>query len=395
MSTVSISNRSSSNSTGILLKALWLISLLIGSYGIYQRFAFGHKFAGYGSYVPWGLWVSAYIWLIGLSAGAFLLSSLAYGLGIQKLEKVGKTALITALCTLIAALLSIALDLGHMFRSYAVFTRPNFTSMMAWMIWLYTAYAIVLAAELYLVVFRPEAKQKIRLFALFGIPLAIAFHGGVGSLFATVSARPVWHSSLVPVLFLTGALVSGGALLLAIIAFWHPMERDAKRDVVLFLSKFVIGLMVFDLILEWAEFSIPLWYGVGHEVDTLNLVLFGPFWWVFWVVHLVIGSIIPLAIMLRSQSTKWLGIAGIVVATTFMAVRLNIVIPALVTPEIDGLQRSFRDPRLSFTYVPTVHEWLVLVFIICLGIALFALANRLLRQPGVGASAVEVSEVNS
>lgn len=381
MSTIAASNRSNSNLTGAFLKALWLIGLLAGLYGMYQRLFFGHRFAGYGSYVPWGLWVSAYIWLIGLSAGAFLLSCLAFGLGVEKLERVGKPALITALCTLICALMAIALDLGHIFRAYAVFTRPSFTSMMAWMIWLYTAYAIVLASELYLVVYKPKEKKRLKTLALFGIPLAIAFHGGVGSLFATVSARPVWHSSLVPILFLTGALVSGGALLIAIAALVEPMRSELKKEIVGLIAKIVTGLIIFDIILEWAELSIPLWYGVGHEVETLRMMLFGQYWWVFWIVHLLIGTVIPLAILLRTRHVKWLGVAGLLIATSFMAVRLNIVIPALVMPEIEGLQNSFRDHRLKFTYVPTMHEWLVLMFIVCFGIGLFVVATRLLSRP--------------
>ena len=119
-----------------------------------------------------------------------------------------------------------------------------------------------------------------------------------------------------------------------------------------------------------------------------------PFWWVFWIVHLLIGTFLPLAILLKTQSPKWLGAAGLLIATTFMAVRLNIVIPALVTPEIEGLQRSFQDRRLTFSYMPTVHEWLVFVFIVCLGIAFFVVANRVLGNR-IALSIAEPNEVSS
>jgi molybdopterin-containing oxidoreductase family membrane subunit len=55
-------------------KIIWLVLLIVGLFGVVQRFTQGHALADYGSYVPWGLWVSAYIWLIGLSARAFFLS---------------------------------------------------------------------------------------------------------------------------------------------------------------------------------------------------------------------------------------------------------------------------------------------------------------------------------
>lgn len=361
-------------------KIIWLVLFIIGAVAVVQRFTHGHTLTNYGSYVPWGLWVSVYVWLVGLSAGAFLLSSLTYVFGVKKLEKIGKYALLTALVTLVCALLAIFFDLGHMWRFYRIFTSPNFSSMMTWMVWMYTAYAILLVSELYLVLKRPEQKRKIRVLACVGLPLAVAFSGGAGALFSTVAARPTWHSPMMPILFLTGALVSGGGLLLLIIGINGRFEAEKRREMALYIAKLVSGFLIFDLLLEWAEFSIPLWYGVGNEFHALKLVLFGEFWWVFWVVHLLIGSLIPLYILIKSKSTKALALAGSLIALTFMAVRLNIVIPAFMTPELEGLQNSFTGDRLQFSYVPSLHEWQVVLFIVCGGIALFYFGNKVLKN---------------
>lgn len=361
-------------------RLVWFVAFALGLVGLWQRLAHGHEFAAYGSYVTWGLWVSAYIWFIGLSAGAFLLSSLVYVFHVKSLERLGRISLLTALITLLMALLSIWFDLGHMERFFYVFTRPNFKSMMAWMVWLYTAYTILLTIELYLVLRTPINQRLIQILGAIGIPLAIAFHGGVGALFATVAARPYWHSPIVPILFLTGALVSGGGLLLGVSAYLYPMRAEERTQLVQSLAKIVAGLLLFDLILEWAEFSVPLWYGIGEEVRTLHLVLFGPYWWVFWVVHLLIGSFIPLYVLLTSKRPSHLGFAGLLIAITFMAVRLNVVIPGLVTPELKGLQTAFRDQRLRFDYVPSIHEWLVVLFIISLGTLFFYLSCKWLCQ---------------
>jgi molybdopterin-containing oxidoreductase family membrane subunit len=359
---------------------VWAVAFLLGLLGLWQRLTYGHHFAAYGSYVTWGLWVSAYIWLTGLSAGAFLLSSLVYVFHVKPLERLGRISLLTALITLLMALLSIWFDLGHMERFFYVFIRPNFQSMMAWMVWLYTAYTILLAAELYLVLKAPARMKLLQILGAIGIPIAVAFSGGVGALFATVAARPYWHSPIVPIFFLTGALVSGGGLLLGISAFLYPMLPQERKNLVQFLAKIVAGLLLFDLLLEWAEFSVSLWYGFGEKVRTLHLILFGPFWWVFWIVHLLLGSLIPLYLIFTKKEPAPLGIAGFLIAITFMAVRLNIVIPALVTPELEGLQTAFRDQRLRFDYIPSLHEWLVVLFIVSLGIALFYLSCKWLCQ---------------
>lgn len=379
------------NRNSKILWALWLILALLGGIGLVERLFTGHQLAAYSSYVPWGMWVAGYIFFIGLSAGAFLLSSLVYVFGIHKLERIAKLALYVAATTLVMSLVTIWFDLGHMERSYEVFTRPHFHSMMAWMVWLYTAYFALLLGELYYALRRDlkhlnpdeirEDDQKLKLLGTVGIPLAIAFHGGVGALFGTVSARAFWHSPIYPIMFLVGALLSGGALMTFIVAvFWT--ERDgAWKDLLQFLSKIVLAFMVFDLLLEWAEFSIPLWYGVGPEAGLVKFVLFGHFWYVFWIVHILFGVVVPIYLFTQRKDPKSIAIGSGLVAVTFFAIRLNLVIPGLVTPELRGLEHAYMDPignHLSYRYLPSFFEWQILMGVVALGIAIFYLGQRYL-----------------
>jgi protein NrfD len=111
-----------------LLYVVWLVAFGLGLWGVAERLLFGHRLAGYGSYVVWGLWVAIYIYMSGLSAGAFLLSSLVYVFRLERLERVGKLALFVALVALLGGLLAIWFDLGRMERFYRVYTSPNFQS---------------------------------------------------------------------------------------------------------------------------------------------------------------------------------------------------------------------------------------------------------------------------
>lgn len=136
--------------TRAFLWLLWLAAAVIGTHAFLTRLLEGHRHANYGSYIIWGLWVAAYIYFIGLPAGSFLLSSMVYVFGGKKLEKIGRLALFTAIVTLCMALTSIWFDLGQMFRAWRIFTSPNFGSMMAWMVWLYSYYTLVMLVELWL-----------------------------------------------------------------------------------------------------------------------------------------------------------------------------------------------------------------------------------------------------
>jgi molybdopterin-containing oxidoreductase family membrane subunit len=394
----------------ILLWVLWLVVAALGIHGFASRMLEGHRHANYGSYIIWGLWVSAYIYFIGLSAGSFLLSSMIYVFGVKKLEKIGRLALFTAIVTLFMALISIWFDLGQMFRAWRIITSPNFGSMMAWMVWLYSIYTVIMVVELWMAMRAdlcrwqslpglkgwvgralalhrgplPPEKERwcqhwLKVLAIMGVPLAIAFHGGVGALFSTLSARPFWHTPLMPILFLTGALVSGGGLMAFVVAAFYPHRNEEHRQMVAYIGRAVLGLLLFDIVLEWAEFSVPMWYGVGHEYDLLMRVLFGDFWWVFWVLHVGLGCVVPVLLLTFRGNKLWsVGLAGLLIAVTFMTVRLNIVIPGLLDPHLQGLQNAFTDHRLVFWYVPSFFEWQVTLFIVALGTALFYLGYRFL-----------------
>lgn len=396
-----------------LKRAFWaagIVFVAIGVVGWYDRLRFGHFDAAYGSIVPWGLWVAAYIFFIGLSAGSFLISSLVYVFGVKRFEPIGRIALFQALITLTLALLAIWVDLGHMGRAFNVYRYPNFSSPMAWMIWLYSAYFALLAAELWFLLRRDlaagaqgsggrarlyrvlalgtkdtsfEAAEKdrkvVKVLATIGIPIAIMFHGGVGALFGVVSARPGWNSGLFPILFLLSALVSGGALLMLVAAIFQGGYRR-NGDTIVALGRLVAGLLVLDVIFQISEYLIASYGEVPGHVEGLKLMFSGPYWWVFWGWQLALGTIIPLVILFsrRGRQPLWAAAAGGLIALGFIGVRLNIVIPALATEEIEGLTTAIVSPRISTDYFPSLMEWLVVVGIAGFGLLLFGLGESLL-----------------
>jgi len=417
-----------------LNRFFWILAIVafgVGLYGLYSRIAFGHTRANYGSYVPWGLWVAAYIYMIGLSAGAFLFSTLVYVFNIrrvssegtvaapavgladgaaferERLEQVGKLALFTALVTLVGALICIWLDLGHPERAWKLALQTSFRSVMGWMIWLYAAYFVLLLVELWLAMRADLAarsdrsalarfltfgrhdvseaaqagdRRVLRILGSLGVVLAVAFHGSVGAIFGVVAARPYWNSALTPIIFLAGALLSGGALLTFITAIWGPEPgSETHRNLMRFLGQIVLGLLALDVLLEWAEFSIGLWNASPGESASLQLVLFGQYWWVFWIVHVGFGVIVPALLLIFLRRKVWAAAtAGALIAVTFLTVRLNIVVPGLAIPELPGLEAAFHGPGLTTHYVPSLSEWLLFIWAVGLASLIFLIGRRVL-----------------
>jgi molybdopterin-containing oxidoreductase family membrane subunit len=393
-----------------LKRAFWvtgLLGLIPLGIGLYLRVTTGHQLAAYGSIVPWGLWVAQYIYFIGLSAGAFLLSSLVYVFGVKRFEPIGRLAVFTAIVSLLLALFTIWMDIGHLERFWHVFVYANFTSPMAWMIWLYTVYFILLVAEFWLLMRRDLVigrslpgwrgviariaalrargdsdeslvadMRKVKVLATIGVPLAILFHGGVGALFGVLASRPYWHSGLFPIIFLVSALASGGALLTVASAIFQEGWRQ-HREMIRDLGRIVLGLLLLDALFQFSEILIGLYGNVPGFVASLSLALGGPYWYVFWVGQIGLGLALPVVILASrlGHDPRLVTLACGAVVIGFIAVRLNIVIPGLAVEEIAGLSRAVDDPRFRTDYFPSMFEWLITFGIGGLGLIMFGLGE--------------------
>lgn len=396
----------------IVILILGLIALSVGSIGMADRLTMGHLNTGNGSPVPWAMWVVFYIYFIGLSAGAFLISSLIYVFGFKQFEAAGRLALFTALIALLISLLFIALDLGHLERAFFIHLRPNFTSPLAWIVWLYTFYSALLLAELWLLMRRdlaaggktpglkgvlyrilalgtkedtPSARARdmktVRILGAIGVPLAIIFHGGVGAVFAVTVARAYWYSGLFPIMFLVSALASGGALLTALAAFVLPNGYRRHKDLVIGLGRLLVLLLFVDVLMEVAEILISLYGTSPAHFIPIHDQLFGPNWYIFWILGVGCALLIPLLILttVGRKSAVWTGLAGLIAVVGFVGVRWNIVLPGFAVEELPGLGKSFFEPHWIYgTYTPTSVEWLVVVFGIGLALLLFGAGYALL-----------------
>lgn len=398
-----------------LKKIFWSfggLMLLVGFYGWAVRFIDGHTKANYGSIVTWGLWVAAYIYFIGLSAGSFLVSSLVYVFNFKKFERIGKLAVFTALVTLLMALLSIWADLGHMDRAWHVMIFPNFKSPMAWMIYLYSIYMLLLVVEIYFLLrydfvtginnhtlkgkiykffslgstdaseeSKLRDKKIVKRLATAGIPIAILFHGGVGALFGVVAARPHWHSGLFPILFLLSALVSGGALLTLISSVFQE-GWSKNRDVVIELGKMVLALLLLDVLFQISEFLVAYRGGIPGHTAGFDLIISGPYAWVFWGWQGVVGTVIPILLLIlpTRKSPRWVALAGLLIAAGIFGLRLNIVIPGLAVEEIHGLTSAIYSMRVNPNYFPSLSEWLLTFGIVGFGMLLFGFGEYFLPK---------------
>lgn len=394
-------------STGLML---WYVCLLatvaVGFAAIVTRAAQGLGVTHLTSDVPWGAWVAFYIYFVGLSAGAFLLSSLIHVFDMHHLEKVGKDATLVAIIAMILALAFILIDIGRMDRFWHALVYGNITSVLAYEVRFYVVYIILLAAELWLAMRRDlvltaqgtgpraalarilklgsrdtseKARQRdlrwLKILGAIGIPIAIfGVHGGTGLLFAVVKARHYWNTAIFPVVFVVSALVSGTALVTAIYIIKTRLAgKQVDGNLLQSLSGLMMLFLLVDIGLQIFEFIVSF-YGLQPEaLHSLHYMLAGPHAGVFWLVQVGVGMIIPIALYSMKgarRSPAAMLVAALAILIGILGVRFNIVLPALIPPVLPGLPEG--------QYYPTGLEWMASGGIIAMGMLLYTLAVRLL-----------------
>ena len=98
----------------------------------------------------------------------------------------------------------------------------------------------------------------------------------------------------------------------------------------------------------------------------------------FWVIHLLLGSIVPLYLLTaRPHDARSVAWAGFLIVITFVAVRYNAVVPELMAYNLEG-RTSFSSftRRLSQAYTPNLYEWLVSLWVVSLWVVVFLLGTR-------------------
>ena len=118
--------------------------------------------------VAWSAAIPQYFFMTGVSAAAFLVSSLTYAFGDARFKPIAGLSLIVALTVLLAAPLNLIADLGQTGRFYELAFATHATAPMSWGVYLLTTYPALILVELLTFVLNSntdcakQTKKKIR-----------------------------------------------------------------------------------------------------------------------------------------------------------------------------------------------------------------------------------------
>lgn len=366
---------------------LFLIISIVVVYGVANILIHGHEETlGVTRTVPWGIFISTYVFFVVSSTGLCLVTSMGHVFGIEKYKAIGKRGIIGAILTISCGFLVMGAETAHPIRMliYNVLT-PNFHSAIWWMGTLYGVYLFFIIVEFY---FLMTHNHKGAFYAgLGGVLAGISAHSNLGAVFGLLEARPFWHGPYLPIYFILSALVSGSALIIIInaVAYGGTANLPEKvKDALSGIAKIfalLLGILIFFEI--WKIISSI--YGAPPEkYESTMALMFGPLKVSFWFFEIFLGMLLPFALLVftKAKNLKVALFASISAMIGIFFMRYNLVVAGQLHPmraPAPGAGVEGATASGFVTYTPTFTEVAVVIGAVALCIGLYLLAERLLK----------------
>ncbi|MFV2055062.1 MAG: NrfD/PsrC family molybdoenzyme membrane anchor subunit [Thiohalomonadales bacterium] len=273
----------------------------------------------------WGFPIALYFWLVGASAGSFVISSLGWVFGIKKYKSIAFFASNTAIVALLIVPVLLIIDLGKPYRFFHLYIFAHWSAPMVWGSFLIMTYPVAMAFYSFFVY--KENQRWARRLGILAVVLAVSTHWYTGVVIQLNPSRVPNHTSVAPLLFLTSAYVSGIGLLILTVWLRNMLVAVNARvspELLADMARLMLFGILFDLFLLGNEF-LQLNYGTAEERTILYEVLLGVFRWPYLYLEIVWGLVLPMIILLiprLNRSSTGVFIAAFMTATGVYGMRI-------------------------------------------------------------------------
>ena len=354
-------------------RALVLLLLAIvawGGYAFIVQLRYGLISTGMRDVVIWGLYLVNFVFFIGISHAGTLISAILRVTNAGWRTPITRMAeMITVVAISIGALMPI-IDMGRPDRVWHMFAYGRFQSPLVWdivsimsylsgsLIYFYLPsipdFALMrdrlgqgpsaFKRKLYTLLAigwknTPEQRRRLEkaigIMALTIIPVAVSVHTVVSYVFS-MTLRPGWDSTVFGIYFVIGAIFSGIASIIIVMAIFRKIYHFEEYITEKHFRN--LGYLMLTSLLLYLYLTVGEYLTVGYkmqefEKDLLKLLFVGSNAIWFWI-FVVAGMAIPLALILwrKGPTVPRLVVAAVLVNIGMWLKRFVIVIPSLQVP---------------------------------------------------------------
>jgi molybdopterin-containing oxidoreductase family membrane subunit len=339
----------------------------------------GHVITGMTNQIVWGTPHVFAVFLIVAASGALNVASVSSVFNRPEYKPYARLSGLLAIALLVGGLCVLVLDLGRPDRLIVAMTTYNFKSIFAWNIFLYVGLLVIVAAYLFAMMDRRVSRATLVGKAVGWLAFAwrLILTTGTGSIFGWLAAREAYDAAIMAPLFIAASLLYGLAFTVLVLATAGQQSRQGLVSDEM-VGKFRGLLAIFALAVFYftaVHHLTNLYASEHHGVERFFLLEGGIYTAVFWIGQIVVGTILPLAILaapMYGRSRAAITVASVLFLIGGLAQLYVIIIGGQAYPLnlFPGMEvtSSFQDGQVA-RYRPSLPE--VLLGLSGLSIAMF------------------------
>ncbi|MCI8469045.1 MAG: polysulfide reductase NrfD, partial [Eggerthellaceae bacterium] len=169
----------------------------------------------------WGLYITMFMFFVGLSAGGLIISSVPKAFGIRGFGGISKVAVYSSIACTVAAIGFVVVDLGQPLRVWELFAYSNLGSPLMWDIIVLATYLILSCVYLWAQVAADRGRVShtaLRVISVVALVCAVLVHSVTAWIFGLQQSHELWHTALLGPWFVSSALVCGTGLVICVAA---------------------------------------------------------------------------------------------------------------------------------------------------------------------------------
>lgn len=348
----------------------------------------GHIITGMNNQIVWGLPHVFAIFLIVAASGALNVASIASVFGKKAYKPMSRFSALLSIALLLGGLAVLVLDLGRPDRLLIAMTTYNFTSIFAWNMLLYNGFFVIVGVYIAVQMIKGLSPKVVKTAGIAAFVWRLALTTGTGSIFGWLVARPGYDAAIMAPLFIAMSFAFGLAAFLLITLTLFKMSDRNFGDVLLKRMGSLLGVFVGAVLYFTAVQHLTNIYATEHAgVERFFLLEGGVYTTLFWLVQVILGGLIPMALVfLRPSRTSTIWASILVIIGGFAQLYIIIIggqaYPLDIFPGYEVLE-GFNEGVIN-AYTPSLYE-------LALGLGGVAMA---LFVAGIGAKILRVLPTN-
>lgn len=299
----------------------------------------------------WGLYITMFMFLVGLSAGGLIISSVPRAFGMAGFGGISKVAVWTSICCTVLAIGFVVVDLGQPLRLWELFAYSNLGSPLMWDIVVLGTYLILSIVYLWATL-RAEAGKvsavALRAISVIALVCAVLVHSVTAWIFGLQQAHEFWHTALLAPWFVSSALVCGTALVLVVVIALRRVGYMALDQAnIVKMAKMLGAFVLVDLYFFGCDLLTSAFPG-GEGAEVVAMLTTGPLAPFFWVE--IIGCVICAVVCFvpNLRTNPLIVVASLLAIAGIFCKRVQLLVGGFQIPNLD-----YAGPMTSYT----VTDW--------------------------------------